>query len=173
MKTLRAPFILIALLAITALTGCVPQVSKEQMVVPAIVGASKHSGTVLLSVSGADKNLWASPQNFQDAIADSLIQSGLFSKVVTTGDADYHLEVLMVKMDQSNGIFIWNGTTGSARIMWTLTRVNDHKQVFQNEFATDVTSHEFAGVTRVKAAMSGCIKKNIQEAIEQITKTEY
>jgi hypothetical protein len=57
--------------------------------------------------------------------------------------------------------------------MWTLTRVNDHKQVFQNEFATDVTSHEFVGVTRVKAAMSGCIQKNIQEAIDQITKTEY
>ena len=173
MKTLRYPFILITFLAATILTGCIPQVSREQMIVPGITGTNKHTGTVLVSVSGVEKMSWVTPQNLQDAISDSLTLSGLFNHVVTVGDADYHLDVLMVKLDQSNGIIIGTGTTGSARMMWTLTRQQDHKQVFQNEIVTEDKSYQFAGVTRVKAAMSGCIRKNIQEAIEQISKTEF
>jgi polysaccharide export outer membrane protein len=175
MKMSRSRFIFTSLLAVTLLTGCqtqLPQLSKEQLMVAGISGANKHSGTVLVSVSGLGKHSWVTPLLFQEAIADSFSQSGLFSQVVTNGDADYHLEVSMVRLDQNEGI-IDRKTTVSARIMWTLTRQRDHKQVFQDELVAKGTSYQFVGESRVKAAMGGCIRKNIQEAIEQLGKTDF
>lgn len=172
MKSVSRFISLILLLAIAILTGCIPQVNKERMVVSGSAGSNRHSGTVQVSVSGVEDHSWITPENLQGAIADSFIQAGLFNQVVTGSDADYHLDVLMVKLDQSNSI-IGIGTTGIARMMWTLTRQQDHKQVFQDEIVTENTSHILFGGVRVKAAMGGCIQKNIQKAIELISKTQY
>jgi hypothetical protein len=184
MKTISHLFIFIALLAITLLTGCATQFSKEEISPAGLNAMRKNSETVLLSVTGGGKNDMTSGgtfgafnvdnQTLQDAIANSITKSGLFSRVVMVGNADYQLDVLVVllKAPEGGGLTL----TSSARMIWTLTRLQDKKQVFQDEIITEDSKtfgDYMVATTRARAAVAGSVRKNIQEAIEKISKTQF
>jgi hypothetical protein len=179
MKIFRLLVITTILIADMMLTGCISEYSQKEITPVGLSVANKHPETVLIVATGGGKlhvNTGVSniqDQTLLDAIANSITQSGLFTRAVTVGNADYQLDVLLVNLDQPAGTFTM---TGTARIIWKLTRLQDGKEVFQDEIVTEdreTVGDHFVGETRARAAVSGSVRKNIQEAIERISKTQF
>jgi hypothetical protein len=183
MNALRCLLHLVILLAVGLLTGCVSQFSKREITPLNVSPLHQHSGTVLVSASGGGKTEMKAfdlamfnveDQSMQDAIVDSIISSGLFSRAVTVGNADYQLDVLLVLIEQPpvSGFTMKSGT----RTIWKLTRLKDHKQIFQDEIVSqdrETVGDHFVGSTRQRAAVTGAIQKNIQAGIEKIGEIEF
>lgn len=171
----------VTLPALILLVGCASPIAKKEIAPKALTAMHKHPGTVLVNANGGGKfSDWAlvgyNVENapLQEAIAESITSSGLFSQAVSVGNADYQLDVLLVLIKQpaAQGFTFKSGT----RMLWTLTRLQDHKQVFQDEIVTEdrkTVGDYFVAVTRSRAAVTGAIRKNIQEGIERIGKTEF
>jgi len=179
MRAFHRRLIFIPLVAVSLLTGCISEYSKKEITPASLKGIGKHSGTVQVLITGGGKlnaNTGVSNiqnQTLQDAIADSITQSGLFSQVVKVGNADYQLDVLLVNLDQPVGNLTM---TGTARIIWKLTMLQNGKQIFQDEIVTvdrETLGDHFVGEARARAAVSGSVRKNIQEAIERISKIQF
>ena len=177
MKTYSSQFAFVGLFASFLLTGCVSQFTPKEITPSSLNVTNKHPATVLVGVTGGGKinsvYLNVENQTLQDAIADSITTSGFFSRAVTVGTADFQLDVLLVLLKQPGDGFT---LTGGARMVWKLTRLQDHKQVFQDEIVTEcrqtVGDHLVAS-TRARAAVAGSIQKNIQEGIEKMSKTSF
>ena len=136
--------------------------------------ATKHAESLTVTVTGgsATSSLGASKisnQDFAEAIKNSIAQSGLFAKIVSTGQSDYQLEVQIVRLDQP---MFGASFTVNLEATWRLLRVGDQKLVWEKAITSSSTAAwnaAFAGVTRLRLANEGAARNNIQEAIAQMS----
>lgn len=156
------------------LGGCATASNSASMAAPPMEVANKHAGSVSVNVTGGAEtsSMGASKignTEFADAISSSITQSGLFAKLAATGQADdYHLDVMLVRLDQPMFGFSMTVTIESN---WVLTRVSDKTVVWQKAVISTYTAKAgdaFAGTTRLRLANEGAARVNIKDALTQI-----
>ncbi len=172
--SLRSGIGIVAGLLALALGGCATASNSASMAAAPVAAVKKHTGSVSVNVTGGSEtsSMGASKissADFAEAIKTSITQSGLFAKLLPTGQTeDYHLEVAIVRLDQPTFGFSMTVTIESN---WTLTRGSDKTAVWQKAIVsthTAKTSEAFAGVTRLRLANEGAARTNIQDALTQI-----
>lgn len=165
---------LVWICVITAwLAGCASPASRQALVVNDASIAAKHPYSVAISTSGGGETgamdyVNISNKDLAGAIEDSIISSGLFSKVIHGDGADYKLNVTLVSMSKPMfGISF----TVDMEMAWSLvnTRTNE---VFMRESIksshTTTMGEAFAGVTRVRLAVEGAAQNNIRQGLEKV-----
>lgn len=198
MKKTRFVIMMAAALPLVFSTGCMTQISKSEISPKGYGEIKTHPGTIQIAVTGGDKintDFFTTEthtvfnienQTIQDAIADGISQSGLFSQVMSSGNADYQLDVLLLLIKQpgqrtGGGLLLTAPQAnlieiGNTRMLWKLTRLSDHKQIFQDEIVSEdreTPFTHFVGSTRERSAVTGAMQKNIQQGIEQLGKLDF
>ena len=174
LPSFRFSFGLCAGLIALFLGGCATASNSASMAVPPMEVAHKNAGSVSLTVTGGAEtsSMGASKignAEFAEAIKTSISGSGLFAKLVATGQEDnYHLEVALVRLDQPVFGFSMTVTIESN---WVLTRTSDKSVVWQKAVITAYTAKAgdaFVGTTRLRLANEGAARANIKDALTQI-----
>ncbi len=112
-------------------------------------------------------------QLLQDALVDSINQSGLFARAAGGGRADYRLDVSLVSVQWPT-----TGATMSskAEMLWKLTRPPTGKVVFQETLRADYSETMFntlLGSARSHAVMRGAIRNNVQQGIARLGNIDF
>ncbi len=179
-KSIALKFCAVSLLLALCLglSGCA-NLTKEDITPAGLTVVNKHLETVLVNLT---RNRKFDPRHcdehraVQDAIVNSIIQSGLFSRVVTTSNADYQLDVRLLDGTMDLNAHHTSSTPASfactTRAVWELTRMQDHKLVYKDDITTGehVTEvwHGIYGTIHVYDGIAGSVRKNIQLAIERM-----
>jgi hypothetical protein len=142
---------------------------------PAIPADSVHasSASLSLTVTGGKETSAAgasqiSNADFSAALRHAIEQSKLFARSAEAGAGDYHLEVLLARLQQPMFGF---SMTVTLEASWTLTRRSDQTIVWQKSIEstyTASTGDAFAGVKRLRLATEGAAKENIAQALQAI-----
>ncbi len=157
-----------------AFTGCERSVITAQSLTPQFNKNSIHQATIELSVDGGRK---ADILGFQEigneelfnAVKNTITTSKLFSNVLNQ-DADYRLEIFVVKVGQP---VAGRDMTVNVEFAWTLKKAN--QIVWQKSITTSSTktSKEIEhAYNRVIAATEEASKNNIVEALEIISQLQ-
>lgn len=160
-----------AVLGALFLGGCVSNANSTSMVPTSLPAVIKHAGSVSLNVTGSPQvssmgTALIKTDDFAEAIKVALTQSEVFAKVAPAGQADdFHLEVVLVRIDQP--MFGLNMTV-TVESNWILTRTGDKSVIWQKAVISTYTAkvgEAFVGATRVRLANEGAARTNIQDAI--------
>ena len=153
--------------------GCATPTQPTAMVATPIGSVTKHTQSLSINVTGGSKTSAAgaskiSDTDFAEALRQSITQSGLFAKISPADQADYRLDLQIVRLDQP---MIGFSMTVTVEVTWTLARQSDHQIIWQKSITstyTAKTGEAFAGVTRLRLATEGAARLNIQDAIGQM-----
>jgi hypothetical protein len=154
--------------------GCATPSNPQAMTVQKLALAKKHAASLSLNVTGGNETNSAgaskiSNADFTTALKSSIESSGLFAKLLDAGSSDYHLEVMIARLDQPMMGF---NMTVTLETNWTLSRKSDGAVVWQKAIPstfTAKTSEASAGVTRLRLANEGAARTNIEQAIKEIS----
>jgi hypothetical protein len=173
MKSVR--FLILGALVSLALliTGCATASKPEAMVVGKIELAKKHAATLSLKVTGGSETSSAgsskiSNADFTTALTNSITSSELFSKLLDAASSDYHLDVMIARLDQPMMGF---NMTVTLETNWKLTRKSDGSVVWQRAIPSTFKAtmdDAFAGVTRLRLANEGAARTNIEAALKEM-----
>ena len=166
--------LLALVLAATVLSGCAAgataagmTLKPEEAVKPA---NPRMAGTVGVEVVGGGEEtnpLWASQVSnaeLHDAIVASLKMAGLLAD----GPARYSLKAAIVKLDQP---LFGLDMTVTATVQYALSDATTGKVVWSEAITTPHTAtmgDAFAGVTRLKLANEGAVRKNIAQLVQKL-----
>ena len=153
-------------------SGCSAPPGSMTMAVTPPVGAvaSKHPHSFNLNVTGgAAASPLGVPQiadgEFADAIRQSVMASGLFANIQPPAQADYLIDVALVRLSQP----LFGGSmTVTLEANWTLRRRVDGVTVWQKAIINEYTAGrgEAANASsRIRLANKGAARANIQEAL--------
>jgi hypothetical protein len=163
-------------IGIFIVSGCVA-VPRSEMMIPASFELNhKHTKSVLIteSIGGKEQHIIMPTQNisnkaFTDALVRSLKKSQVFKTIITTGQADYTLDVTILAYSQP-----WLGVDFDITIKtrWELTDNATHKPAWSDTFETTYKSKMsdalFAG-DRLLKANEGAARTNIAEGIKRLS----
>lgn len=158
-------------------SGCASPAQPEAMVPTAFNVKSRHLYTTELEVSGGKKTnpMWKSDiagEDFEKAVESAIMKSGVFSSVITTGDADYRLEITLVKtMTPNFGLDL----TSTVVTEWRLTDLKSNELVLEEYITSEFTAtvgDAFAAIKRLRLANEGSARENIKEGIKRISEVE-
>jgi len=157
-----------------AFGGCATPSNPQAMSVQKIELAKKHAASLSLNVTGGSETNSAgaskiSNADFTTALKSSIENSQLFAKLLDAGSSDYHLEVMIARLDQPMMGF---NMTVTLETNWTLSRKSDGTVVWQKAIPSTFTAkagEAFAGVTRLRLANEGAARTNIEQAIKEIS----
>lgn len=174
--TLRRLFVLPAVLALAALTGCASQMTHQEMT-PATVQLAKHrpqSVTVTaVPRAGADAAATALVTGeLRTAISDAITASQAFANVKPDG-GDFQLTAQV--FSESHPAFGISFTT-KLSMGWTLKRADTGATLWQEEIASEHTTggmEAFVGAERVKMSVAGAIRANIAKAMTRISEQTF
>jgi hypothetical protein len=134
-----------------------------------------HEYTVSLNVTGDEGDFLGdllTSNDLEAAIETSLIQSGIFSKVVLGSGADYQLTVNA----DANVPGMGGDLTAKVSGIWQLEK-SSTKKIIMDEFVTSsgtaTFSESFSGSNRLKIALARAAKKFIEEGIRQLGKLDF
>ena len=173
MKGLGALLILFSLLC----TGCPLSIKSEAMIPLVQMPVHKSPSDVLIAVSratdvSAQKPIHIMNEDFELALRESFEKSGLFRKAVTDVQATYQLEAVFVQMDEQ--IFGLD-MTASMEVNYTLARAAPRKVLWEKRiFSTHTAAFGEAliSLTRLQLATEGAARRNIEQAIQEISKLQ-
>jgi hypothetical protein len=146
-------------------TACSAIPKAEAMRARELRAASTHPATVGVRVSGGQEfEFRISDAAFEEALRDSLLESGVFSGVVALGDADYRLDVVL-----GDG----RGLEGrELTVLWSLSRVATRETVWQELVTSEGRSHHFVGVVRGRRSLELAARENIRRGIERLSRAD-
>lgn len=161
------------LCAVAFLAGCATPSDPTAMVVSTADFGRQHPHSVSVNVVGGRETSKAgasqiSDQDFRSAVVRSIEQSRLFEQVLAPDSADYHLEILIARLDQP--MFGFNMTV-TIETSWTLTRRDSGDVVWEKTIPTSHTAkagEAFSGVKRLRLANEGAAQANIEEALKEL-----
>ena len=167
-----------ALLAATAIAlgGCATGAHQENMAAPAaapIVVTKKVASSVQVATSGGAGTGAMDSSNISDAdlkaaIETSITRSGLFRSVGATG-TDYQLNVNIIQLTKPT---FGASFTVDMEAGWTLVRASDKSVLLRKAIKSSHTAtmtDSLVGVTRLRLAVEGAAKKNIDEGLKTIS----
>jgi uncharacterized lipoprotein YajG len=162
-------------LAVAALAGCAAApAQKENMAASALPSMKKLPYTVTVETRGGQETGAMDSSNVSNAdlkaaIESSITQTGLFKSVVPGKDGDYELTVSVTQLTKPmfGGAFTVTMETG-----WSLVRARDKSIVMRKAVTSSHTaqmSDAFVGVTRLRLALEGAVRKNIADGLQSIS----
>ena len=174
-KIIMSLLVLLGLCMFLLTNGCAAKARASKMVPTDFEVMNKHHSTVTLSesVGGMDTNpLWTSQISnsaFTEALSNALAKSGVFQGVIKDGDADYILDVTILKYQQPlAGIHF----DVSINTKWELTNTKTLVPVWSDTFETTYRaklSEALFASERLQKANEGSVRTNIKEGIRRLS----
>jgi hypothetical protein len=160
-----------AALAFAALTGCASQLTHQEMT-PAPVQLAKHHGqsvsvTTLPPAFGDAAAAAPTMAELHTALSNAITASQAFAKVQQEG-SNYQLTV---QIFNENHPAFGVSFTSKLEMGWTLKRADTGAVVWQESIKSEHTTgglEAFSGAERVKMAIAGAIKSNINAGLSRI-----
>ena len=164
-------------LAIVVLAAGCAAVKPGDMVPTNFVLEHKHAASVSLSVPRGTRNAvygeghWTSQLTagaFADSLTRSLQESGVFSAVLNSPEADYALHVSFVSANEEGAL----NKTVDLVTKWILSKKSTGEDVFRENVSTTYTAklgRAFDGGVRLRLANEGAARENIQEGIRRFS----
>ncbi|HEX2101378.1 MAG TPA: hypothetical protein VHF69_11970 [Candidatus Synoicihabitans sp.] len=175
MKFRPSQFVFLGLALATALlSGCATASKTDAMVATQQDFGRQHATSVSVNVTGGRETSAAgasqiSSADFRAAIVHSIEDSQLFSAVQPVGDAPYHLEVFITRLDQP---VLGFSMTVTLETNWTLTRPSDGRVLWEKAIPTTYTARAgeaLVGTTRLRLANEGAARTNIEAALKELS----
>lgn len=165
---------LLILLALVC-TGCPLSVKSEAMIPLVPMAVHKSTSDIAIAVLGATdisapKPIHISDEDFAQSLRESFEKSGLFRKVVTDPQAAYQLQAVFVQMyEQIFGLDM----TASMEVNYTLASTTPKKVLWKKGITSTQTTafgESVISITRLRLATEGAARRNIEQAIQEISK---
>lgn len=175
-------FVLLVVFALCV--GCVARPRLENVIPPNFVRVETSRGTVSLSV---DESLKLAPDNgmgstlsretYLEAVGVGLVKSGLFDRVVSQGESDFHLAATVTSVglnvvDRSLGYVLAYDVVAE----WKLTRARGGEVLFHHDVTGTGRANfgdAFNGITRNTVARENAARANIAEGIRQLSELRF
>ena len=163
------------LLAFPALLfGCATSAKIKNMIPQSIYITYQNPNSISTTVTGGkdtDPLLISkiSDVDFQAALEEAILFSGVFSDIIAIDQAEYHLEVIIINLKQPIAGF---DMTVSLRAQWKLTKLSSSQVIYQDVIASEFTAtviDKFYGVERLRVANEGAARNNIEKGISLIS----
>jgi hypothetical protein len=109
-----------------------------------------------------------SNENFSKALADSIVQSGLFAHAGPGVSGRYELNAFISRLSQP---MVGFSMTVTMEVGYTLVDNQSHQAVWRKSITSQHTaavSDAFAAVTRLRLATEGAAKENIQSLLREL-----
>lgn len=160
----------IAALACAILAGCATPSTSTGMTVHKLPIANRATEAVSITVTGGKQTSSTSVSqiadaDFREALAASILESGLFPKIAAGNDAGYALEAFIGALDQP---LIGFSLKVDMEVGYKLTDRSDGRIVWRKGIRsthTATTSDSVIGATRLRLANEAAARKNIEAAI--------
>jgi hypothetical protein len=159
---------------VCALVACASPADKQAMVVGKDVKVAKpqpYSVDVVTS-GGAETGALDSSNignaDLKAAIEASIAQTQVFKEVVQGRNGQYELTVAVVQLSKPSIGFSF---TVDLELGWTLTRLSDKQVAFRKSIQSTFTapaSAAFAGAVRLRLAVEGATRANIEQGLRAI-----
>ena len=127
----------------------------------AVVGGKKTSSVRASQIADED---------FAQALRDSIEKSGVFSKVSNGPDAHYRLDAFIGQLSQP---FAGFDMTVTMEVSYILNDARAQQRIWQKNIVTTHTAtvgDAFVGARRLQLANEGAARKNIEEALQEMSK---
>jgi hypothetical protein len=165
--------LLLSAIVVVGITGCASSANREAMLAKDIQITKGHPQTVSVKTAGGAETTAMDSSNISDedfraAIEESIAQSKVFKSVVQGKDSDYELAVSIAQLDKP--VF---GLTFTVNLEanWVLIKQADRsvvmKKVIKSSHSATV-GDAFAAVTRLRLAVEGAAKKNIEQGLKDL-----
>lgn len=163
-----------SVLVIVGLSGCSSSANREAMVASDVQMAKKHDRSVAVRTGGGAETTAMESSNIADAdlkaaIEDSIVKTRVFKSVVQGKDADYDLAVSIVKLEKP--VFGLTFTV-NMEATWVLVKQSDKSVVLKRSIESSSTatfSDAAVAVTRLRLAVEGAAKRNIEQGLQAIS----
>jgi hypothetical protein len=121
-------------------------------------------GIVVRVSGGQDFAYRISNSEFEQALRDSLHDSGLLPRIVE-GAPEYRLDVVL-----GDG----HGIEGrELTVLWSLSRADTQQTLWQKLITSRGRSHHFVGVTRQRRGLEYAAQENIRLGLEQLARVDW
>lgn len=163
----------VVLAAAAALGGCASPASREGMAVQQTQLVKHHPYAVGVQVQGGNDTSALDSSNiaaadFKAALEDSIKNSKLFTAVVPGKDGDYELSVVITRIDKP---LFGASFTVDLEAGWSLVKVSDRSVVLRKSITSSHTAtmgDSLVGVTRLRLAVEGAARDNIDKGLKTI-----
>lgn len=159
---------------ILACAGCASAAKPEAMIAHVNLPVHQSPSAVIVSAMGgrSTSSMGASQisdEDFAEALRQSIEHSRLFAQVLKVGSATYQLQAFIAQINQP----LFGGSmTVSMEVNYTLTRYEPKEVIWQKALTSTYTapfSAAFVGATRLRLANEGAARKNIEQAIQEMS----
>lgn len=164
---------------ILLLVACATPADRQAMVPQSSASAARqlpYSVSVAATGGAETGNMDSSNIGNADlkaAVEESIKKSRLFSEVVNGRPGDYDLGVQVIQLNKPMLGFSF---TVEMEAGWTLVRASDKKVLLRRVLKSTHTTgagEAFAGVTRLRMAVEGAARKNIEQGLAAIAAAEF
>lgn len=173
MNVRAALSLVFSLAVVVAVSGCASSANQEAMLAQNVQVAHRHDRTVAVTTAGGAATTAIDSSNISDAdlkaaIEASITQSQVFKSVVQGKDADYELVVTIIQLDKP--IFGMSFTV-NMEATWVLVKQSDRSVALKKSIRSSHTAtfdDSAIGVTRLRLAVEGAARKNIEQGLQEI-----
>lgn len=168
------------LLSVAVLAGCAAPADPSAMTVSAATTpiTRKHAQSVSVQAAGGNETGLMDSSNVADAdlkaaIEASIAQTGVFSRVVQGKGADYELTVSIVSLAKPLIGFTF---TVDMETAWVLVKASDRSIVMRKTFRAShsaTVGDAFPAVVRLRLAVEGATRKNIEQGLQAISALDF
>jgi hypothetical protein len=146
-------------------TGCSAIPKASAMRAHDVESASQWPWSAAVRVSGGqDFDFRISDAEFERALRESLVETGMFSRVVELGASDYRLDVVL-----GDG----RGLEGrELTVLWNLSRADTQETVWQEFVTSNGRSYHFVGVIRGRRGLELAAQENIRLGLERLSRVD-
>jgi hypothetical protein len=154
--------------------GCASAAKPEAMIAQIHLPIHKSPSNVVVSVIGGRETSALgkseiADEDFSHALRQSIEQSGLFAQALKDGSAEYLLQAFIAQINQP---FFGGSMTVSMEVNYSLTRTEPKQVVWQKAVYSTYTAQigeAFVAATRLQLANEGAARKNIEQAIQEMS----
>jgi len=164
---------LVLVTVIGVLAGCAAPASRESMAPTTVSVAKNFPYTVAVETRGGSETSSTGISNISDAdlkaaIENSIERSNLFRSIVQGKGADYELTVTLVPLVRP---LIGFSFTVDMEAGWALVRAVNKSVVMRKSIKSPFTAtmgDSMAGVTRMRLAIEGAARSNVEQGLQAI-----
>lgn len=170
-------FVHLLLTAIMFCAGCASATRPEAMIPQIHLPVHKSQSNVVVEVIGGKETsaMWLSQisdEDFSHALRQFIEQSGLFTQALKIGSSKYLLQAFIVQINQP---VLGVDMTVSMEVNYHLARTELKQVVWRKAISSTYTasfSDAFVGATRLRLANEGAARKNIEQAIQEMSQLQ-
>jgi hypothetical protein len=146
--------------------GCTSIPQAAAMRASGVPVASKHQESIGVLVSGGqDFDFRISDAQFEQALRESLVETGMFARVVEPDAGDLRLDVVL-----GDG----QGTESrEITVLWSLSRVATRETLWQELVTSHGSSHHFVGVVRARRGIEMAGRENVKRGLEKLARVDF